>query len=234
MRRVVVTGLGVVSPIAIGKDNYWQALREGKNGIGPLTTFDVSDCPVPFGAEVKDFDPAQWMDNKEAKRADRVIQFAVAAADMAVTDAKLDTKSLDPYKFGVYIGSGQGGIETTFNNFKTMMEKGAKRVSPFFIPMMISNMSTAYVAIKHQAKGPNMCVVTACATSVHSMGEAYHTIIRDDADVILAGGTEAALRSISIAGFAAMKAISTRMDAPEKASRPFDIDRDGFVMGEGA
>lgn len=234
MRRVVVTGLGVVSPIATGRENYWQALKEGKNGIGPLTTFDVSDCPVPFGAEIKDFDPVQWMENKEAKRSDRVIQFAVAAADLAVADAKLDTASLDPHKFGVYIGSGQGGIETTFNNFKTMMEKGPKRVSPFFIPMMISNMSTAYVAIKHHAKGPNMCVVTACATSVHSMGEAYHTIIRDDADVILAGGTEAALRSISIAGFAAMKAISTRMDAPEKASRPFDIDRDGFVMGEGA
>jgi len=234
LRRVVVTGLGVVSPIATGRENYWQALKAGKNGIGPYTTFDVTDCPVPFGAEIKDFDPSQWMDNKEAKRSDRVIQFAVAAADLAVTDAKLDTASLDPHKFGVYIGSGQGGIETTFNNFKTMMEKGAKRVSPFFIPMMISNMSTAYVAIKHHAQGPNMCVVTACATSVHSMGEAYHTIIRDDADVILAGGTEAALRSISIAGFAAMKAISTRMDAPEKASRPFDIDRDGFVMGEGA
>lgn len=234
MRRVVVTGLGVVSPIATGRENYWQALKAGKNGIGPYTTFDVTDCPVPFGAEIKDFDPSQWMDNKEAKRSDRVIQFAVAAADLAVTDAKLDTASLDPHKFGVYIGSGQGGIETTFNNFKTMMEKGAKRVSPFFIPMMISNMSTAYVAIKHHAQGPNMCVVTACATSVHSMGEAYHTIIRDDADVILAGGTEAALRSLSIAGFAAMKAISTRMDAPEKASRPFDIDRDGFVMGEGA
>ncbi len=234
MRRVVVTGLGVVSPIAVGKENYWQALREGKNGIGPLTTFDVSDCPVPFGAEVKDFDPTKWMDNKEAKRSDRVIQFAVAAADLAVTDAKLDTAGLDPHKFGVYIGSGQGGIETTYNNFRTMMEKGPKRVSPFFIPMMISNMSTAYVAIKHQAKGPNMCVVTACATSIHSMGEAYHTIIRDDADVILAGGTEAALRSISIAGFAAMKAISTRMDEPERASRPFDVDRDGFVMGEGA
>jgi len=234
LRRVVVTGLGVVSPIATGRENYWQALKEGKNGIGPYTTFDVTDCPVPFGAEVKDFDPSQWMENKEAKRSDRVIQFAVAAADLAVADAKLDTASLDPHKFGVYIGSGQGGIETTFNNFKTMMAKGAKRVSPFFIPMMISNMSTAYVAIKHQAKGPNMCVVTACATSVHSMGEAYHTIIRDDADVILAGGTEAALRSISIAGFAAMKAISTRMDAPEKASRPFDADRDGFVMGEGA
>lgn len=234
MRRVVVTGLGVVSPIATGRESYWQALKEGKNGIGPYTTFDVTDCPVPFGAEIKDFDPSQWMENKEAKRSDRVIQFAVAAAELAVADAKLDTASLDPHKFGVYIGSGQGGIETTFNNFKTMMEKGAKRVSPFFIPMMISNMSTAYVAIKHHAKGPNMCVVTACATSVHSMGEAYHTIMRDDADIILAGGTEAALRSISIAGFAAMKAISTRMDEPEKASRPFDADRDGFVMGEGA
>lgn len=234
MRRVVVTGLGVVSPIATGRENYWQALKEGKNGIGPLTTFDVSDCPVPFGAEIKDFDPLQWMENKEAKRSDRVIQFAVAAADLAVADAKLDTASLDPHKFGVYIGSAQGGLETTFNNFKIMMEKGPKRVSPFFIPMMISNMSTAYVAIKHHAQGPNLCVVTACATSVHSMGEAYHTIIRDDADIILAGGSEAALRSISIAGFAAMKAISTRMEAPEKASRPFDIDRDGFVMGEGA
>lgn len=234
MRRVVVTGLGVVSPIATGKENYWQALKEGRNGIGPLTTFDVSDCPVPFGAEIKNFDPARWMDNKEAKRSDRVIQFAVAAADLAVADAKLDTAGLDPHKFGVYIGSGQGGIETTYNNFRTMMEKGPKRVSPFFIPMMISNMSTAYVAIKHKAQGPNMCVVTACATSIHSLGEAYHTIIRGDAEVILAGGTEAALRSISIAGFAAMKAISTRMDEPERASRPFDIDRDGFVMGEGA
>ncbi|NLB84158.1 MAG: beta-ketoacyl-ACP synthase II [Synergistaceae bacterium] len=234
MRRVVITGLGVASPIAMGKENYWQALKEGKNGVGALTTFDVSDCPVPIGAEIKDFDPARWMEGKEAKRSDRVIQFAVAAAGLAVEDAQLDTAALDPHKFGVYIGSGQGGIETTFNNFKTMMEKGPKRVSPFFIPMMISNMSTAYVAIKHNAKGPNICVVTACATSVHSMGEAYHTIVRDDADVILAGGTEAALRSISIAGFAAMKALSTRISEPEKASRPFDVDRDGFVMGEGA
>lgn len=134
MRRVVVTGLGVVSPIATGRENYWQALKEGKNGIAPYTTFDVTDCPVPFGAEIKDFDPSRWMDNKEAKRSDRVIQFAVAAADLAVADAKLDTASLDPHKFGVYIGSGQGGIETTFNNFKTMMEKGAKRVSPFSFP----------------------------------------------------------------------------------------------------
>jgi 3-oxoacyl-[acyl-carrier-protein] synthase II len=189
---------------------------------------------VTFGAEIKKFDPTLWMDGKEAKRSDRVIHFAVAAAGMAVEDSGLDTTSLDPYKFGVYIGSGQGGIETSFNSFQTMIEKGSKRISPFFIPMMISNMSTAYVAIRHKAKGPNLCVVTACATSLHSMGEAYHAIMRGDANVILAGGTEAALRAISIAGFASMKALSTRLDSPETASRPFDKDRDGFVMGEGA
>lgn len=233
-RRVVVTGLGPVSPIALGRDAYWKALREGKNGIGPITTFDLGDCPVTFGAEIKDFDPTLWMPGKEAKRSDRVIQFAVAAARMAVEDAKLDTSAMDPYRLGVYIGTGQGGIETSFNNFNTMLTKGSRRVSPYFIPMMISNMSTAYVAIILGAKGPNLCVVTACATSLHSMGEAYHTIVRDDADVIVAGGTEAALRTISIAGFAAMKALSTRMDSPETASRPFDRDRDGFVMGEGA
>ena len=234
MRRVVVTGLGPISPIATGKEAYWRALREGRNGVGPITTFELGDCPVTFGAEIKDFDPTRWMDGKEAKRSDRAIQFAVAASKLAVEDAKLDTKSMDPYRFGVYIGTGQGGIETSFNNFKTMMEKGSRRVSPYFIPMMISNMSTAYVAIVHGAKGPNLCSVTACATSLHSLGEAYHTIVRDDADVILAGGTEAALRAISIAGFASMKALSTRMDSPETASRPFDKDRDGFVMGEGA
>ena len=234
MRKVVVTGLGPLSPIAIGKGAYWQALRESKNGIGPITTFDLGDCPVTFGAEIKQFDPTLWMEGKEARRSDRVIQFAVAAAGMAVEDAGLDTASLDPYKFGVYIGSGQGGIETSFNSFQTMITKGSRKISPFFIPMMISNMSTAYVAIRHKAKGPNLCVVTACATSLHSMGEAYHTIIRGDADVILAGGTEAALRAISIAGFASMKALSTRLDSPETASRPFDKDRDGFVMGEGA
>ena len=234
MRRVVVTGLGPLSPVAAGKDEYWQALREGKNGIGPITTFELGDCPVTFGAEIKGFDPTLWMEKKEARRSDRVIQFAIAASAMAVEDAKLDTSAVDPYKFGVYVGSGQGGIETTFNNFHIMMEKGSRRVSPFFIPMMISNMSTAYVAIRYKAKGPNLCVVTACATGLNSMGEAYHAIVRGDADVILAGGTEGALRSISIAGFASMKALSTRMDSPQTASRPFDKDRDGFVMGEGA
>ncbi len=233
-RRVVVTGLGPVSPIAIGKKDYWQALRDGKNGIGHITTFDLGDCPVTFGAEIKNFDPSMYMPGKEAKRSDKVIHFAVAAAKMAVEDSGLDVTSIDPYRLGVYIGTGQGGIETSFNNFKTMLEKGSKRVSPYFIPMMIANMPTAYVAIVLGAKGPNLCVVTACATSLHSMGEAYHAIVRDDADVIISGGTEAALRGITIAGFASMKALSTRNDDPEHASRPFDKDRDGFVIGEGA
>ena len=233
-RRVVITGLGVVSPIASGREAYWQALKEGKNGVGAITCFDASEFSVQVGAEVRDFDPTQWLPKKEAKRSDRVIQFAVAASDMAMEDAGLKAEDLDSNRFGVYIGSGQGGIETCFDSFQTMMTKGPKRVSPFFIPMMIGNMSAAYVAIRHQAKGPNMCVVTACATSIHSIGEAARTIERGDADVMLCGGTEAALRSICVAGFAAMKALSTRNDEPERASRPFDKDRDGFVIGEGA
>lgn len=234
MRRVVLTGLGVVSPIANGKENYWHALKNGVNGVAPIAQFDVEGYPVTFGAEVKDFDPTMWLDKKEARRSDKVIHFSVAASSMAVDDAALDVEKLDSYRFGVYIGTGQGGIETSYNNFHTLMEKGPTRVSPFFIPMMISNMSAAYVAIKHQAKGPCMCIVTACATATDTLGQAYHTIVRDDADVILAGGSEAALRSIGIAGFAAMKALSTRNDEPHRASRPFDKDRDGFIMGEGA
>ncbi len=234
MRRVVITGLGPVSPIGNGKETYWKALKEGRNGIAPIKQFDVEGYPVTFGAEADDFDPTRWLDKKEVRRSDRVIHFAVAAADLAVKDAALEVSDVDPYRFGVYIGSGQGGIETSFQNFKLLMEKGPNRVSPFFIPMMISNMSAAYVALKHGAKGPNLCVVTACATSINTMGEAYHTILRDDADIILAGGSEAALRSIGIAGFAAMKALSTRNDDPEHASRPFDLDRDGFIMGEGS
>jgi 3-oxoacyl-[acyl-carrier-protein] synthase II len=234
MRRVVITGLGPVSPIGIGKENYWKALHERINGVGLLTEVELYDSPINFGAEIKNFDPTIWMDNKEARRSDRAIQFAVADSVLAIEDAKLNTDSLDPYRFGVYVGSGQGGISTSFDQFKIMLEKGSRKVSPFFIPMMISNMSTAYVAIRHKAKGPNMCVVTACATSIHSLGEAYHTIIRNDADVMISGGTEAGLKAICLAGFASMKALSTRSEAPEKASRPFDKDRDGFVMGEGA
>lgn len=229
-----MTGLGVVSPIAIGRENYWQALREGKNGVGPISLFDTTDFTVRIAAEVKDLDVQQWMDRKEARRSDRVIHFAVAAADLAVKDASLDVESLDPHKFGVYLGSGEGGISTSFENMSTLIKKGPSRVSPFFVPMMISNMPAAYVAIKHGAKGPNLCIVTACATATHTMGEAYHAIQRGEVDVILAGGAEAAITPVSTAGFAAMKALSTRNDEPQRASRPFDKERDGFVLGEGA
>ena len=234
MKRVVITGLGVVSPIGQGRENYWQALKEGRNGIGPIELFDASDLSVRISGEIRDFSPETWLERKEARRSDRVIQFAVAAADLAVADAGLDVKSLDPHKFGVYLGSGEGGITTSFENMKALIQKGPSRVSPFFIPMMISNMSAAYLGIRFGAKGPNISVVTACASATHTMGEAYYAILRGDADVILAGGAEAAITSICTAGFAAMKALSTRNDDPAHASRPFDVDRDGFVLGEGA
>ncbi|MDD4364744.1 MAG: beta-ketoacyl-ACP synthase II, partial [Synergistales bacterium] len=192
------------------------------------------DFSVRISGEIRDFSPEQWMERKEARRSDRVIHFAVAAADLAVADAGLDVKSLDPYKFGVYLGSGEGGITTSFENMSILIQKGPSRVSPFFIPMMISNMSAAYLGIRYGAKGPNLSVVTACATATHTMGEAYYAILRGDADIILAGGAEAAITPIGTAGFAAMKALSTRNDDPAHASRPFDIDRDGFVLGEGA
>jgi 3-oxoacyl-[acyl-carrier-protein] synthase II len=234
LKRVVITGLGVVSPIGHGRENYWQALKEGRNGIGPLELFDTTDFSVRISGEIRDFSPEDWMDRKEARRSDRVIHFAVAAADLAVADAGLDVKSLDPYKFGVYLGSGEGGISTSFENMSILIKKGPSRVSPFFIPMMISNMPAAYLGIRFGAKGPNLSVVTACATATHTMGEAYYAILRGDADVILAGGAEAAITPIGTAGFAAMKALSTRNDDPAHASRPFDVDRDGFVLGEGA
>ncbi len=234
MRRVVITGIGVVSPIGIGKKEYWQALKEGKNGVGHITLFDASDFPVKIAAEVKDFDPTKWMDKKEVRRSDRVIHFSVAAADMAVEDARLDVDSVDKERFGVYIASGEGGISTSFENISKLLKRGPERVSPFFIPMMISNMPAAYVAIRYRAKGPNVCVVTACASSNHGIGEAYEAIKRGLADVILAGGAEAAITPIGVAGFAAMRALSTRNDDPEHASRPFDAKRDGFVIGEGA
>jgi len=234
LRRVVITGIGVVSPIGNGKEEYWKALEEGKNGVGPITLFDVSEYPVRIAAEVKDFDPGQWMDRKEVRKTDRVIHFAVAASDMAIEDGALDLNGEDPTRVGVYLGSGEGGIGTSFQNIKTLLEKGPNKISPFFIPMMISNMPAAYVAIRHNAKGPSLCAVTACATATHTIGEAIYSIRRGEADVILAGGAEAAITPIGVAGFAAMKALSSRNDDPEHASRPFDADRDGFVLGEGA
>jgi len=234
LRRVVITGIGVVSPIGNGKEEYWKALEEGKNGVGPISLFDVSEYPVRIAAEVKDFDPGQWMDRKEVRKTDRVIHFAVAASDMAIEDGALDLSGEDPTRVGVYLGSGEGGIGTSFQNIKALLEKGPNKISPFFIPMMISNMPAAYVAIKHNAKGPSLCAVTACATATHTIGEAIYSIRRGEADVILAGGAEAAITPIGVAGFAAMKALSSRNDDPQHASRPFDVDRDGFVLGEGA
>lgn len=234
MRRVVITGLGVVSPIGIGKNEYWQALRSGKNGVARITHFDADIYPVKIAAEVKDFKADDWMDHKEARRTDRVIHFTMAAGELAVKDSALDVSKLDKERFGVFLGSAEGGIFTSYENIRTLIEKGPNRVSPFFIPMMISNMPAAYLAIRYGAKGPNICVVTACATATHTMIEAFNTIKRDEADIIFAGGAESAISPLGVAGFAAIKALSTRNDEPEKASRPFDLDRDGFILGEGA
>jgi 3-oxoacyl-[acyl-carrier-protein] synthase II len=234
VRRVVITGLGVVSPIGCGRDAYWGALSEGRNGVGGITLFNTEGHTARIAAEVRGFDVEPWLDKKEARRTDRVIHFVIPASDMALKDSGIDLGSVDPNKFGVYIGSGEGGITTTHENYDILKEKGPSRVSPFFVPMMLSNMPAAYVAMRFGAKGPNMAVVTACSTATHCMGEAAYAIIRDDADIMLVGGVEAAITPIAIAGFANMKALSTRNDEPEKASRPFDLDRDGFVMGEGA
>ena len=208
MRRVVITGVGAVTPIGLGKDDFWKALAEGKNGVGNITLFDTKDHTTKIAAEIKNFNPEEWMDKKEARRTDRVLHLATAAADMAIKDSKIDVETLDKNMFGVYIGSGEGGIATIEENFRTLYEKGPNRVSPFLVPMMITNMPAAYVAIRFGAKGPNMAVVTACASSVNSMGEAYNCIIREDADVILTGGTEAPITAIATAGFASLKALS--------------------------
>ncbi len=234
LRRVVITGAGVVSPIGIGVEEFWQGLKEGKNGIDRITSFDPSNYDSQIAGEVRDFDPSLYFERKEIKRLDRVIQFAYVASELAMKDAGLEPDSLEPERFGVCIGSGQGGIITSFNQIRVLLDRGPSRISPFFIPMMIVNMSGAYVAIKYNAKGPNYAVVSACASAAHSIGEAFEIIRRGDADVMLAGGTEAAVTPIGVAGFCAMKALSVRNDEPSKASRPFDKLRDGFVMGEGA
>jgi 3-oxoacyl-[acyl-carrier-protein] synthase II len=234
VRRVVITGLGVVSPIGCGKDDYWRALAGGQNGVDKISLFDTEGHTAKIAAEVKNFDIEPWFDKKEARKTDRVIHFVIPAADMAIKDSGLKLDETNPNRTGVYIGSGEGGITTTHDNYDILKEKGPSRVSPFFVPMMLSNMPAAYVAMKFAARGPNMAVVTACSTATHCMGEAMHTIRRDDADIMLVGGVEAAITPIAIAGFANMKALSTRNEDPEHASRPFDKERDGFVMGEGA
>lgn len=234
MTRVVITGLGPVTPIGLGKDEYWKALEEGKNGVDYITLYDTSEHLTKIAAEVKNFNSEDWLDKKEANRTDRVLHLVTAASDLAVKDAGLDIETLDKNRFGVYIGSGEGGIGTLENNFRNLHEKGSNRVSPFLVPMMITNMSAAYVAIRFGAKGPNIAVITACASSLSSMGEAYHCIVRGDADLILTGGSEAAITPLATAGFASLKALATRNDDPKHASRPFDLGRNGFVIGEGS
>ena len=232
-RRVVITGAGVVSSLGMGVEQFWEAIKEGKNGISEITRIDVSALSTKVGAEIKDFDPALYMDKKEARRMDRYNQFAMAAAKMAVENSKLDLDAIDKDRSGVIVGSGIGGIGTFEEQHETLMNKGPGRVSPFFIPMMISNMASGRIAIQYGFMGFNECVVTACATGNNAIGDAFKVIQRGDADVMITGGAEASITMMSYAGFCSMGAMSKNPD-PNTASRPFDRDRDGFVMGEGA
>lgn len=231
---VVVTGLGVVSPLGTGVDRLWENLLAGRSGVGPITRFDTRDFEVRIGAEVKDFNPQDWMDRKEVRRRDRFTQFFTAATQMALQDAGLESKELDPARVGLAVGTGIGGMETLYEQILVLLEKGPQRVSPFLVPMMIANMAAGQVAIDFGFTGPNATYVTACASSAHAVGEGMRMIQLGLADVVIAGGSEAAFVPITIAGFTSMKALSTRNDEPEKASRPFDAQRDGFVLGEGA
>jgi len=232
--RVALTGIGVVSPIGTGKDRFWAALVEGRSGVGPITRFDASGFDTRIAAEVRDFDPTAWMDRKEARRNDRFVQFAYAACRMALEDAGFQITKQNAPRVGVLIGSGIGGAETWEEQHRTLIERGPGRVSPFFIPMIIINMAAGVVSILLGAKGPNGAVVTACATGGNAIGDAARIIQRGEADAMLAGGSEATITPLSLAGFCSMKAMSTRNDEPQRASRPFDAKRDGFVMGEGA
>ncbi len=233
-KRVVITGLGLISPIGIGKEAFIESLKTGKSGVGKITSFDTSELGTKIAAEVKDFDVEKYINKKDAKRMDKYSQFGVAASILAVEDSKLDLDKVNKERFGVIIGSGIGGISTFEEQQRTYLEKGPRRISPFFIPMMITNMAAGQISIHLGAKGVNETIVTACASSNHAIGDAYEVIKRGDADIIISGGTEAPITPMSVGGFSSMKALSTRNDEPERASRPFDKDRDGFIMGEGA
>lgn len=234
-RKVVVTGLGVVSSLGVSVDAFWDSLIAGKPGIGKVTRFDASAYTSQVGAEVHDFDPSDYMDPKEARRNDRYTQFAVAGTRLALKDASLDPATVDPARLGVLIGSGIGGMETIEKQSFSLFERGPRKVSPFMIPALIANMASGVVAIEINARGPNFGVVSACATGSHSIGESAQMIRDGRADIMIAGGSEAAITRLGYAGFCSMKAMSTSFnDTPETASRPFDLNRDGFVMGEGA
>jgi 3-oxoacyl-[acyl-carrier-protein] synthase II len=240
-RRVVVTGLGALTPLGNSVPEFWSALTQGKSGIGPITKFDVQsktqngdyEFVTRIAGEVRNFDETKYVDKKDARRMDPYLKYAIACSVMAVEDSGLDPGKVDGTRFGVLIGSGIGGIQTLLANYDALKEKGPDRVSPFFIPMMIINMASGAVSMRFGARGPNSAVVTACATGNHAIGDAFRLIQRGDADLMIAGGAEAIIIPLTIAGFCSMKAMSTRNDEPEKASRPFDAGRDGFVCGEG-
>ncbi len=233
-RRVVITGLGAVTPVGVGVDNTWRALLAGTSGIGPITRFDASDYPCRIAGEVRDFDPARYIEKKEIKKMDTFIHYAVAASQEAVDDAGLTVTPDNAERVGVYIGAGIGGLPGIEQYHRVLQTQGPGRVSPFFIPMVIVNLASGQVAIRFGAKGPTSCAVTACATGNHCIGDACRIIQRGEADVMVAGGTEATICPLAIAGFSAAKALSRRNDDAKRASRPFDRDRDGFVIGEGA
>lgn len=234
-KRVVITGIGVVSPVGNGKDAFWNALISGKSGIGPITHFDASEYSARIAGEVKDFNPSDYgIDRKEARHMDPYTQYAVAAAKLAIEDSKLDLDAEDRDRIGTIVGTGIGGMETLHNLYKGLFAKGPSRVNPFVVPKMIANMAAGQISIIFGLGGHCSSVVTACATGTNSIGDAYRIIQRGELDAVVAGGTEAAVSPGAVAGFAAMKALSTRNDDPEHASRPFDKDRNGFVMGEGS
>jgi len=233
-RRVVVTGVGLLSPVGVGTSETWTGLLEGRGGIGPITHFDASAFAARIAGEVRGFDPLQYVDKKDVKKMDVFIQYALAASQMAMDDAHLTVTPEVADRVGVFIASGIGGFSTIEREHKELLANGPRRISPFFIPATIINLAAGQVSIRFGARGPNLATCTACTASAHSIGEAYEIIRRDDADVMIAGGSEASITPMGIGGFAALRALSTRNDEPHRASRPFDKDRDGFVCGEGA
>ena len=233
-RRVVITAMGVISPVGTGLEQFWTQITAGVSGVGPITRFDATEFSTSIAAEVKDFDPTQYMDRKEARRMDRFSQFAVAAANMALKDAELDLEKMNRNRVGVILGSGIGGLETLEDQSRILVKRGPGRVSPFLIPMMIANMGSGQIAINLGLRGCNITTTSACASSNNALGDAFKLLQAGKADVMFAGGTEAPITPLAVAGFCAMKALSTRNEDPGGSSRPFDAGRDGFVMGEGA
>ncbi len=233
-RKVVITGIGVITPIGKDLASFWDSLKNGRSGIDRISSFDTTDLDCKIAGQVKDFDAASYFNNpKDVRRTDRFTQFAMAAAKMAMADSGIDLEKVDRTRFGTIVGSGIGGLQTLCDQHTILMNKGPKRISPFMIPMMISNMASGLVSMEFGLGGPNFSTTSACATSCHAIGEAWRMIQHGEADIILCGGSEATVVPIGMAGFSAMKALSTRNDEPQRASRPFDKDRDGFVMGEG-